>query len=60
VDILNKLYCIESIKIPDKFPEIANLIEINFPSIGVEVFDDDYYDYVLSRNTIYGIQLISN
>jgi UDP-N-acetylglucosamine diphosphorylase / glucose-1-phosphate thymidylyltransferase / UDP-N-acetylgalactosamine diphosphorylase / glucosamine-1-phosphate N-acetyltransferase / galactosamine-1-phosphate N-acetyltransferase len=54
LDILNKLYCIESIKIPDKFPEIANLIEVNFPSIGVELFDDDYYDYVLSKNNIFG------
>ena len=54
LDILSKLYCIESIKIPDKFSEIANLIEVTFPSIDVEVFDDDYNDYVLSRSTISG------
>jgi bifunctional UDP-N-acetylglucosamine pyrophosphorylase/glucosamine-1-phosphate N-acetyltransferase len=52
VDILSNLFDIESIRIPDKFPTIANLIEANFPSIGVEVFsdDDNDYDYVLGGN----------
>lgn len=57
VDILNTLYSIESIRIPDKLPKIANLIEANFPSIGVEVFDDDY---VLSRNRTSCFQIDSN
>ena len=58
VDILNTLYSIESIRIPDKLPKIANLIGANFPSIGVEVFDDD--DYVLSRNRSSCFQIDSN
>jgi hypothetical protein len=32
---------IDTIRIPDKFPIVANLIESNFPSIGIDVFNDD-------------------
>jgi UDP-N-acetylglucosamine diphosphorylase / glucose-1-phosphate thymidylyltransferase / UDP-N-acetylgalactosamine diphosphorylase / glucosamine-1-phosphate N-acetyltransferase / galactosamine-1-phosphate N-acetyltransferase len=41
ISILNTLYDIETIRIPDKFPKVANLIEANFPSIGIDVFNDD-------------------
>lgn len=41
ISILNTLYDIDTIRIPDKFPIIANLIESNFPSIGIDVFNDD-------------------
>jgi UDP-N-acetylglucosamine diphosphorylase / glucose-1-phosphate thymidylyltransferase / UDP-N-acetylgalactosamine diphosphorylase / glucosamine-1-phosphate N-acetyltransferase / galactosamine-1-phosphate N-acetyltransferase len=41
ISILNKLYDIDTIRIPDKFPRVANLIEANFPSIGIDVFNDD-------------------
>ena len=41
ISILNTLYDIDTIKIPDKFPIVANLIESNFPSIGIDVFNDD-------------------
>ena len=41
ISILNTLYDIDTIRIPDKFPKVANLIEANFPSIGIDVFNDD-------------------
>ncbi|MDW0281749.1 MAG: hypothetical protein QN720_04550, partial [Nitrososphaeraceae archaeon] len=41
ISILNTLYDIDTIRIPDKFPIVANLIESNFPSIGIDVFNDD-------------------
>ena len=41
ISILNTLYDIDTIRIPDKFPKVANLIESNFPSIGIDVFNDD-------------------
>lgn len=41
ISILNTLYDIDTIRIPDKFSKVANLIEANFPSIGIDVFNDD-------------------
>ena len=41
ISILNTLYDIDTIRIPDKFPIVVNLVESNFPSIGIDVFNDD-------------------
>jgi carbonic anhydrase/acetyltransferase-like protein (isoleucine patch superfamily) len=52
ISILDTLYQIDTIRIPDKFPKVANLIEANFPSIGIDVFNDDKAPRV--NNTICG------
>jgi hypothetical protein len=51
IDILNTLYNVESIRIPDKFSKLASLIEDNFPSISIEVFNDEKYNFALRTNT---------
>ena len=51
IDILNTLYNIESIRIPDKFSKLASIIENNFPSISIELFNDKTYDFALRTNT---------
>lgn len=51
IDILNTLYNVESIRIPDKFSKLASLIEDNFPSISIEVFNDEKYNFALCTNT---------
>ena len=53
ISILNTLYHIDTIRIPDKFSKVANLIEANFPSIGIDVFNDDKTLRV-NNNTICG------
>jgi carbonic anhydrase/acetyltransferase-like protein (isoleucine patch superfamily) len=50
IDILNTLYNIESIRIPDKFSKLASLIENNFPSISIEVFNDEKYNFALDTS----------
>jgi hypothetical protein len=51
IDILNTLYNVESIRIPDKYSKLASLIEDNFPSISIEVFNDEKYNFALRTNT---------
>jgi UDP-N-acetylglucosamine diphosphorylase / glucose-1-phosphate thymidylyltransferase / UDP-N-acetylgalactosamine diphosphorylase / glucosamine-1-phosphate N-acetyltransferase / galactosamine-1-phosphate N-acetyltransferase len=51
ITILNTLYDINTIRIPDKFPKVTNFIEANFPSIGIEVFDNDDYAFSMNSNT---------
>jgi carbonic anhydrase/acetyltransferase-like protein (isoleucine patch superfamily) len=53
ISILNTLYHIDTIRIPDKFSKVANLIEANFPSIGIDAFNDDKTRRV-NNNTICG------
>ena len=53
ISILNTLYHIDTIRIPDKFLKVANLIEANFPSIGIDEFNDDKTRRV-NNNTICG------
>jgi acetyltransferase-like isoleucine patch superfamily enzyme len=57
ISILNTLYDIDTIRIPDKFPIVVNLVESNFPSIGIDVFNDDKILRV-NNNTSRGDPLI--
>jgi UDP-N-acetylglucosamine diphosphorylase / glucose-1-phosphate thymidylyltransferase / UDP-N-acetylgalactosamine diphosphorylase / glucosamine-1-phosphate N-acetyltransferase / galactosamine-1-phosphate N-acetyltransferase len=51
ITILNTLYDIDTIRIPDKFPKVTNLIEANYPSIGIEIFNNDDYAFSMNSNT---------
>ena len=51
ITILNTLYDIDTIRIPDKFPKVTNFIEANFPSIGIEVFNNDDCAFSTNSNT---------
>lgn len=45
IEILRRIYDINIIKIPDKYPQGIKLLQDNFPSIDIEAFRDEGPEY---------------